>query len=348
MKILISYEHFPNCTTAEEMAEAFGSLAETPLLIKNKPQGPGSVDWDIAAWYFNQNRQFDLFVYIESGLSSYFPRGIERLPVPTACYLTDPHIDLDRRLFAAKFFDMTFLAQKDYLKFFQEQGSWTQWLPVAFNPNLINPDPGPKIYDIGFVGSTQPRYRRRNLLLKTLANRFKINDFSKTCDIRETIKIYQQSRIVFNCSVSGDLTLRVFEALGSGSLLVTDASANGLLDLFTDKTHLLTYVGEEDLLKIADYFISHEQEREKIAIIGAREAHAKHTYICRAKAVLASLDTIRRDGTKAQARQASSEKLRRWRSEIYAGMGSATALFRQSPEGLAVLSRRLKSKLTSQ
>ena len=45
-------------------------------------------------------------------------------------------------------------------------------------------------------------------------------------------RIYSESKIVLNASINGDLNMRVFEALTSGALLVTDRIENGLDTLF--------------------------------------------------------------------------------------------------------------------
>ena len=48
-------------------------------------------------------------------------------------------------------------------------------------------------------------------------------------------RIYSASRIVFNRSIKDDVNMRVFEALASGSLLLTnDLAANGQAELFRD------------------------------------------------------------------------------------------------------------------
>ena len=100
------------------------------------------------------------------------------------------------------------------------------------------------------------------------------------------VKALNQGKIVFNKSFNGDLNMRVFEALLCKSFLLTEKVKNGLEDLFTDGVHLVTYSSLSDLEDKAAYYLAHDEEREKIALAGYREAVSKHTYFHRAKEIL--------------------------------------------------------------
>ena len=89
---------------------------------------------------------------------------------------------------------------------------------------------------------------------------------------------YCKSRVIFNNAINNDLNMRVFEALCSGSLLVTDsAPGSGLTDFFTDKKHLIIYddVSLEDTIS---YYLENDSERELIASKGRKEVLDHHTY----------------------------------------------------------------------
>ena len=103
----------------------------------------------------------------------------------------------------------------------------------------------------------------------------------------EMARVYSASRIVFNRSIKDDVNMRVFEALASGSLLLTnDLAANGQAELFHDGVHLATYSDMEEMLDKVTYYRRHESLREKIAAAGAAEVLAKHTYRHRMETVL--------------------------------------------------------------
>ena len=52
------------------------------------------------------------------------------------------------------------------------------------------------------------------------------------CTPAEMFSIYQNSKIVFNYSFKNDVNMRIFEALGSGALLMTNRIVNnGIEDI---------------------------------------------------------------------------------------------------------------------
>lgn len=231
-------------------------------------------------------KENDVFIYIDSG-RPYFPKGLERLPCLTACYLIDVHVDLAMRLELAKFFDLIFLAQKDYLGLFGERGFKNiYWIPLACEPAVYHRCEVKTQYDVGFVGHTPADLIRRNRLLKLLSRCYKVNDYKRFYSPEETALVYSASKIVFNCSVRGDLNMRVFEAMACGRLLLTDAIANGLGEIFKNRKHLLIYQNEKELLSLADYYLSHDNERETIAACGSELVRAEHTYDFRMDKVL--------------------------------------------------------------
>ena len=147
-----------------------------------------------------------------------------------------------------------------------------------------------KIYDFIFVGSLYPERRK---ILEKLETKFKVKVFSNLFG-EEMVKVYNQSKIVFNKSAAGETNLCLFEALSCGSFLISDRLAPevGLEDLLVNKKHLILYDTENDLMGKVAYYLSHEQERETIAEQGRNEVLNKHTYRHRALQVLEKLKKI--------------------------------------------------------
>lgn len=99
-----------------------------------------------------------------------------------------------------------------------------------------------------------------------------------------------RARLVFNSSIAGDLNMRVFEALGMGAALLTDraASANGLLDLFTDGEHLITY-DDDTLVDLARRYLEDSEARERIACAGRQLVLESETYSRRVRTILGTV-----------------------------------------------------------
>ena len=103
---------------------------------------------------------------------------------------------------------------------------------------------------------------------------------------------YSRSRSVFNRSIRNDVNMRVFEAAGCGSLLLTnDLTNNGLAELFTDGKHLVTYRSADELLEKLAFYLKHDKAREQIATAGYAEVLARHTYLHRMSQLLRSIES---------------------------------------------------------
>ncbi|MBI4680865.1 MAG: glycosyltransferase family 1 protein, partial [Nitrospirae bacterium] len=61
---------------------------------------------------------------------------------------------------------------------------------------------------------------------------------------------------------------------------------SGLEDLFRDRQHLVIYDNEKQLLELIHYYLENEDEREKIALAGYKEALNKHTYDNRVEEII--------------------------------------------------------------
>ena len=80
--------------------------------------------------------------------------------------------------------------------------------------------------------------------------------------------------------------MRVFEAMCSGSCLVTDKVPDIDKLGFVDGVHYAGYNGPGDLTELVKYLLAHPEEREIIAAAGRAEVLAKHTYAHRMTVLL--------------------------------------------------------------
>lgn len=192
-------------------------------------------------------------------------------------------------LWFEKEFDAVLVAQKNFMHLFKERPC--HWLPYACDPEIHRKIDAPEIYDIVFIGNTNPAiYPERVRLLECLGKHLHVNVFNNVYG-EQVPMIYSQSKIVFNKSSDGELNLRVFDVLCSGAFLLTDKIGNGLPDIFEDKKHLVMYDNAADLKEKAAYYLSHDSERKKIAMAGWNEVRAKHTFYHRAQAIMKIVET---------------------------------------------------------
>lgn len=259
----------------------------------------------------------------------YFPTGIESLAIPTACYLIDVHLG-HWRAAAARFFDVVFVAQKDYLPTLRRAVGHDQvyWLPLAAAPDVHGDLRLDRIYDVGFVGNIAQAHRQtaRQRRLALLAASFNTNDFYRHYSPAQVGEVYSQSRIVFNTSIAGDVTMRIFEGAAAGALVLTDPVQNGFAELYEPGAEVVVYQDDDDLLAKVRYYLDHPQEREAIARAGQARTLAQHTYRHRVQQIL---EIMSAPGLRqlAPMRKASASERNAARRTVYTHLHMLDALF---------------------
>lgn len=224
---------------------------------------------------------FDLYLNIDDGLHYSIPTGLH----PSAWWAIDTHLDFEWCASKSRDFDYVFCAQRDGATKLRERGiERATWLPLACDPEIHVKVRTPKKYDVCFVGNLFPGLRSE---LVGLIQKHFDRVFVGQLYFEQMAQMYSASRIVFNQSITNDINMRVFEAIASGSLLLTnELDENGQDELLRDGVHLATYHSAEDMLEKIRYFLKHPRIRERIARVGSEEVLKKHTYGHRMQQVL--------------------------------------------------------------
>ncbi|MBT6050730.1 MAG: glycosyltransferase [Candidatus Scalindua sp.] len=301
MNVLLSYTSVPGTTAAyleKAMRRLCGVITHGPTIskdilekwdllaiekkVKNHPFPFLDGDMERVLGQLPVGWKPDAFLYVDTGI--FYPlKNMRSLNCLKACYLIDSHIAFDTHLEFAKDFDIVFAAHKPAIDMFKDKGIKNVfWIPPACDPALHEKKAEKKLYDVGFVGSPNTERVR---MLKELGQRF--NTYHERCFLERMAEVYSQSKIVFNKSIEGGLNMRVFEALASGSMLLTnETNGSGLEDIFQDRKHLVIYRNENELFELADYYLKNDDEREEIAFEGMSKVLSEHAYSNRVKDVL--------------------------------------------------------------
>jgi hypothetical protein len=209
--------------------------------------------------------------------------GLSSFSCPKVYYVQDPHVSLSRYFDFARVqeYDFVLATQKDYIATLEDEGCKNvSWLPYACDPDLLLGPPEQRDLDVSFVGTPYPQ---RQALLSTLDEVVQV--FRSRAYLRDMAAVFRRSKIVFNKSLNGDLNMRVFEAMCSGAMLVTDRIGNGLLEIFKENHHLATYSDGRELKQVVAHYLREDAERSEIASRGQAEVLSRHTYLHRAAAI---------------------------------------------------------------
>jgi len=225
---------------------------------------------------------YDLYIRCDDGLKQF---GWNPNLHPSHYIAIDTHIETDWRLKLAE------EGKFDTISVVHSEGTklpWPKpaiWIPVGCDPEKHYAGVKEKIYDGCFIGNLHnglagPRIDMLDVFFRNCGKIFYGNRSPKHFPV-----IYAQTKIVFNKSINGDANMRFFEALCSGSCLVTDRVPD--LDKlgFIDGVHYAGYSSGEELAIVTKELLSNDDKREKIASAG-REFVQGHTYAKRMETLL--------------------------------------------------------------
>lgn len=101
-------------------------------------------------------------------------------------------------------------------------------------------------------------------------------------------KVFRMSRINLNFTIPNiktGLPLRMWDIMGAGGFLMTNFQAE-LPEIFVEDRDFVCFDGEKDLVEKSLYYLSHEKEREAIAMHGYEKVKKMHSYRIRLQQML--------------------------------------------------------------
>lgn len=146
-------------------------------------------------------------------------------------------------------------------------------------------------YKVTFIGAAHGDRKARIEYLRKSG--VEVNCFgygwpSGPIDAEKIPEIMQESIVSLNFAKSkgeNQIKARTFEVPGAGGFLLTE-DAPGLDRCYEIGKEIVTYQGMDELVKKINYYLSHPDERDCIAIAGFNRTKHEHTYDLRMKTVI--------------------------------------------------------------
>lgn len=222
----------------------------------------------------------ELFCYFDDGD---LPLLIdpESVPVPAIFYSIDSYCN-PWHVGYAHGFDLTLVAQKDFLPLFANENLRASWFPLFNFCDRTEPAEFDKRdIPVSFVGTLG---HKNNPGRKPFLENFrKLRPIIiRQGDFRP---IFGRSKIVLNQAAFGEINFRCFEAMACGCALLTEKCENGFDELFEPGVNILPPYPRNDAraaAEIAAEWLAKPQELAKIARAGAELAAEKHSGKARA------------------------------------------------------------------
>lgn len=105
---------------------------------------------------------------------------------------------------------------------------------------------------------------------------------------KDAILIYKCAKINLNITLRSIVTgipLRIFEIMGSGGFVISNYQED-VLEHFIPGEDIVLYTDYEDLMNKVEYYLIHEEERERIARNGYEKVKKYHTYYNRIEEII--------------------------------------------------------------
>lgn len=263
------------------------SIGRYPHLDVEIPPGISSIR-EILLHYCGGFEPDRIVIFDDSSPLTIF--GLDELNIPQFFYSVDTHHHAERHREFSGCVDEIWTAQSDYREFLEETGRSVGWMPLWASVNYEGSDS--KELDACFVGTLNPALNPKRVDF--------FERLQKRCAI--TVKtgafqyIFPRARIIVNQTVKQDLNFRVFEAMISGSLLLTERIGNGLFELFSDSAHLVTYAPDDDreAAEKISFYLANPAEARRIGEAGRAEILRAHLAEHRAQTLISALTPLTR------------------------------------------------------
>lgn len=267
---------------------------------------------------FNTARKSDLLVWVHTHewetpngrlyTASQALKFLKELKIPTMTYHLDLWFGINRQKDLEqddfyKYIGHFFTVDKQMANWFSQntnvKGHYLQagvYEPECYIAEGIEP-----IHNVAFVGSKQyhKEWQYRPQLIDWLSNTYKQNfthygnDGIGVVRGAELNNVYASTKVIVGDTLCLNFDYpyywsdRVYETLGRGGFII-HPYIKGMEEHFEHGKHLMFYnYGDFDELKrLIDYYIEHDEERERIRLEGHKHVKENHTYTNRWEEIL--------------------------------------------------------------
>lgn len=198
-------------------------------------------------------------------------------------------------------YDLVLSSLPHFVKQFQSDGLRSEYFKLGFEPRLLERLEKGSRRRIVFIGGLSNDHAERIEFLERLAAShpvdiwgYGLESLSENSVLRQfhhgelwALEMYQVlagADIALNHHINvADAyanNMRLYEATGVGTLLLTDQKDN-LSTLFEPGKEVVAYSSAEEALELVDYYLGHEEERQEIARAGQARTLREHTYYYR-------------------------------------------------------------------
>jgi len=204
-------------------------------------------------------------------------------------------------------YDLIISSLPNFVEYFRRQGLRSELHRLGFEPAILGRlgETGRSV-GVSFVGSLSEAHSTRRFLLQYVCARIPTAIWGQGVETvphgsplkksyrgnawgSEMYRVLLGSRITLNHHIDAAENyannMRLFEATGTGALLVTDWKRN-LHEMFEVGKEVVAYRSPEECVELIQHYLEHETEREAVARAGQGRTLREHTYYRRMEELL--------------------------------------------------------------
>ena len=195
-------------------------------------------------------------------------------------------------------YDLALSSFPHFVERFRQQGLRSDYFRLGFEPEILEDLKRTTMHDVVFVGGFSRNHTERIKFFEEFAQRqglewwgYGEKNLGANSPLRATyhgaswaLDMYQKlynARISLNHHINAARdyanNMRLYEATGVGSLLLTDFKSNLHL-LFEPGKEVVTYRSLEECVELSQYYLEHDEERTAIARAGQARTLREHTF----------------------------------------------------------------------
>ncbi|MBN2373079.1 glycosyltransferase family 1 protein [bacterium] len=167
------------------------------------------------------------------------------------------------------------------LRSFKKAGARSFFIPEGVDARIFYPRESKKRWDVTFVGTRT--WKRKRLLDSLQRYGIKVNTFGKGFPngpvyTHDLAQLYRESKIILNLDrPGGKFSIRVFQAMGTGSMLLSTYTRD--ISLFFQRGgHLDWFTNLDECVKLIRFYLEDDDMREKIAFAGMQYVQASYSW----------------------------------------------------------------------
>jgi hypothetical protein len=198
-----------------------------------------------------------------------------------------------------RMYDLFISSLPNFVANFRAAGIPAHQVKLGFEPRILSHlHEQPKTLDVAFIGNVSSAHKNGTQILEQVCRTcplrvwgYGIEELGMDSPLRkchmgavfgiEAFQTLKNAKIVLNrhADFAGQYAnnLRMYEATGVGSLLLTDAKVN-LQEIFEPDKEVVSYGSAEECVAKIKYYLQHPEERQAIARAGQARTLREHTY----------------------------------------------------------------------